>query len=302
MRAFTQQFADKYFSVVATAIRTYTPHHLVFGPDAIGASARPGILAAAAKWVDVIQVTSYYANTNALLQQAYGSMQQDKPLIGYLLTTSCADSPYASGCTQQASSTDYASQSVRGSAHANFVNALYSFTTANGTQPMVGADMWEWTDKTIGGERGPFGLVTVLDNAQDGTENVIAGGVDAWGFLTGGESTNHGNFLSAVTVQNEKIDANVLALFGSAPPPAALSPTASLSASPGAIRMGQTTTLTWSTQNAASVSIMGIGTVTTSGSKAVSPSATTSYVLTATGTGGTTQSSVTITVSKRKGH
>jgi len=303
MRAFTQQFADKYFSVVATAIRTYTPHHLVFGPDAIGASARPGILAAAAKWVDVVQVTSYYANTNALLQQAYGSMGRDKPLLGYLLTTACANSPYATSCTQQGSSTDYASQTARGSAHANFVNALYSFTASNAVQPVVGADMWEWTDKTIGGERGPFGLVTVLDNAQDGKENVIAAGLDAWGFPTGGEAANYGDFLSAVTAQNKQVDSNVLALFGGTPPPpppAPVAPTASLSASPSSIRMGQTTTLAWSTQNAASVSITGIGTVPASGSKAVSPSATNSYVLTATGTGGTKQVSITITVSKRK--
>lgn len=304
MRAFTQQFADKYFSVVATAIRTYTPHHLVFGPDAIGASARPGVLAAAAKWVDVVQVTSYYANTNAMLQQAYASMGQDKPLIGYLLTTSCADSPYASSCTQQGSSTDYANQSLRGAAHAGFVNAMFNFTASDGSHPVVGADMWEWTDKTIGGERGPFGLVTVLDNAQDGKENVIAKGVDAWGFTTGGEAANYGDFLSAVTTQNKQIDTNVLALFGTVPPPPppppAPSPTASMSASPGAIRAGQTTTLSWSTQNATSVSITGIGNVPASGSKAMSPSTTSSYVLSATGAGGTAQTSITITVSKRK--
>jgi hypothetical protein len=180
------------------------------------------------------------------------------------------------------------------------VNALYSFTASNAVQPVVGADMWEWTDKTIGGERGPFGLVTVLDNAQDGKENTIATGVDGWGFPTGGESANYGDFLSAVTTQNKQIDANLLGLFGGTPP-AAPSPIASMSASPGAIRMGEGTTLTWSTQNAASVSITGIGAVTASGSKAVSPTATTSYALTATGPGGTAQSSVTITVSKKKG-
>src|SRR5262249_51371832 len=120
MRAFTGQFAERYFSVVASAIRTYTPHHLVFGPDAIGATARPGLLSAASKWTDVVQLTGYYSNPGALLQQAYNSMGQDRPIVGYLLTTSCADSPYASGCTQHGSSTDYLSQSLRGSAHAAF--------------------------------------------------------------------------------------------------------------------------------------------------------------------------------------
>src|SRR5207248_2637064 len=129
---------------------------------------------------------------------------------------------------------------------------------------------------------------------------VIAAGVDASGFPTGGEVANYGDFLSAVTAQNKQIDTSVLALFGPTPPPPpppAPPPTAAMSASPGAIRAGQTTTLNWSTQNATSVSITGIGNVAARGSKAISPSATSSHVLSATGTGGTAQTSITITVS-----
>ncbi|MDO8514576.1 MAG: peptidoglycan-binding protein, partial [bacterium] len=80
----------------------------------------------------------------------------------------------------------------------------------------------------------------------------------------------------------------------SAAPPA---PICSLTASPSSITAGQSSTLTWSTTNASSASInQSVGTVTTSGSRAVSPSATTQYTLTATGAGGTATCAETVTV------
>ena len=60
-------------------------------------------------------------------------------------------------------------------------------------------------------------------------------------------------------------------------------PTVQFSASPTTIQAGQSTTLTWSTTDATSVSIdNGIGAVAASGSMTVSPTQTTTYTLTAT--------------------
>ncbi len=73
--------------------------------------------------------------------------------------------------------------------------------------------------------------------------------------------------------------------------------TAQISASPTTIQSGQSTTLTWSTTNATSVSISpGIGTVAASGTQVVSPTQTTTYTLTATGGGQTVTSIATVTV------
>lgn len=58
---------------------------------------------------------------------------------------------------------------------------------------------------------------------------------------------------------------------------------------------GQTSTLTWSTTNALTVSIQPIGTVAAAGTQIVSPALPTTYTLTATGTGGTAQSTATVT-------
>lgn len=80
-----------------------------------------------------------------------------------------------------------------------------------------------------------------------------------------------------------------------APPPPA--PTITLSASPSSIEQGQSSTLTWRSSNATSVTIdNAIGTVEPSGSRSVSPSMSTTYTARAAGPGGTTSSEARITV------
>jgi len=74
-------------------------------------------------------------------------------------------------------------------------------------------------------------------------------------------------------------------------------PTASLSANPATINSGGSSTLTWSTTNATSVTIdNGIGSEPASGSVTVSPTQTTTYTLTATGSGATASAQATVSV------
>ncbi len=74
-------------------------------------------------------------------------------------------------------------------------------------------------------------------------------------------------------------------------------PACTLSASPNSIQQGGSSTLTWTTSNATSVSIdNGIGGVATGGSYVVAPSQSTTYTLTATGPGGTVHCTAPITV------
>jgi peptidoglycan-associated lipoprotein len=80
------------------------------------------------------------------------------------------------------------------------------------------------------------------------------------------------------------------------PPPPPAAPTASLTANPESVDKGQATTLTWQTTNAAEVSIDGIGAVQPSGSQQVTPSESTTYTLSAKGTGGSQQATARVTV------
>ena len=79
-----------------------------------------------------------------------------------------------------------------------------------------------------------------------------------------------------------------------APPPA--QPKATLSVSPESINRGGSATVTWSTQDATDVNIDGIGSVQPSGSQSVSPTASTTYRLTAQGPGGSTDATARLTV------
>jgi PKD repeat protein len=76
-------------------------------------------------------------------------------------------------------------------------------------------------------------------------------------------------------------------------------PTATFSASPTSITAGQSSTLTWTSSNATTVSIdNGVGSQALNGSVPVSPATTTTYTLTATGPGGTTTKTATVTVTQ----
>jgi len=77
------------------------------------------------------------------------------------------------------------------------------------------------------------------------------------------------------------------------PPPA---PTASVSVNPSTIQGGQSASLIWQTSNATDVSIDGIGAVQPNGSQTVSPTESTTYHLTAKGSGGTQEATARLTV------
>lgn len=79
-------------------------------------------------------------------------------------------------------------------------------------------------------------------------------------------------------------------------PPAAPAPTAKITATPTAVTTGDKVVLSWSTTDASNISIDGIGTVAASGTKTVTPAASTSYHLVARGSGGTAEADARVTV------
>jgi peptidoglycan-associated lipoprotein len=84
-----------------------------------------------------------------------------------------------------------------------------------------------------------------------------------------------------------------------APPPPAAPTVAQFAAEPGTIQRGQSSTLRWEISgNATSVSLdNGIGAVQNTGNRRVTPSDSTTYILTATGPGGSVTASATVNVS-----
>ena len=73
-------------------------------------------------------------------------------------------------------------------------------------------------------------------------------------------------------------------------------PTATITADPVAIDLGNSVVLNWRTQNANVVTIDGIGQVNANGTQTVSPANSTNFHLTAKGDGGTVEANVRVTV------
>lgn len=73
-------------------------------------------------------------------------------------------------------------------------------------------------------------------------------------------------------------------------------PTATISADPLAIDLGQSVVLNWRTQNATSVTIDGIGPVNVNGTQTVAPSNSTNFHLIAKNDAGSTEANVRVTV------
>ncbi len=80
-------------------------------------------------------------------------------------------------------------------------------------------------------------------------------------------------------------------ITGSSPPP-----TATLTATPAQINQSESTTLTWSTTDADTVTISEIGSVAPNGEHTVAPSQTSTYILTALGSGGVVTATATVDV------
>jgi peptidoglycan-associated lipoprotein len=79
------------------------------------------------------------------------------------------------------------------------------------------------------------------------------------------------------------------------PPPA--KPTVSIQASPTSINKGQSTTLSWTSTDATQLTVApDVGSVNAQGSTTVSPADSTTYTITASGPGGSADSSVRVTV------
>jgi peptidoglycan-associated lipoprotein len=82
------------------------------------------------------------------------------------------------------------------------------------------------------------------------------------------------------------------------PPPPATRPTVSLQANPTSINKGDSTTLSWTSTDATQLTISpDVGAVTAQGSTKVTPSDSTTYTITASGPGGSADSSARVTVS-----
>ncbi len=195
LNAWLFNFATQYFSVAANTVHSI--NHLLYFSTTLGtyqAPARAVILQAAAPYVDVLHET--WDGSQAQLDFVADNAG-DKPLETWEGSAANLDS-----CLWRYNPNSLEpTQEVRGSDYSSRVSLLWNGQTSEGNYPFVGFRWWDFVD--MWNEKTNWGLVSLDDNAYDGKQAIIAPGVDPWGYPTGGEELNYGDFIDSVTGANQ---------------------------------------------------------------------------------------------------
>ncbi len=224
VNAFLYEYVKKYQAVITAAIRAKDANHLIFGPDEInnyGVKSRDEVLRGLADGGADVLIYSYdsgrdtsssYCSTCLVYPpRPAGGMADNnksydvtgKPAYIWYGIVSNADSPFA-GVKTAPPIPDFSSQSAKGAQMRDVdVPAFLNAKGANGDYYVVGLDWWGLLDNPSEGIQ--WGLWTLKDNAYNGKEAVMAPGKDPWGFPTGGERTNYGDFLSHARQANFQV-------------------------------------------------------------------------------------------------
>jgi hypothetical protein len=192
---FLYVYAKQYFSVTAGRIRAHAQNALVFGPATLngwGGLTRKEVLRAAAEYVDVVQAST----RNQTQLDATVKYIGDKPLMGWTGMVANADSALWRYPYKQEVTPVLTTQEERGRTYQTRVTNDFTASTSSGVKPIIGIKLWSLTDSW--GEKGNWGLVSFLDNPYDGKAAVRAEGKDPWGYPTGGEERDYGDFITAV--------------------------------------------------------------------------------------------------------
>ena len=211
--AFLLYYAQQYFSDIKSTLQAAAPGVLYLGPTSLGTwgtPARRQILQAAAQSVDVIVLPSIPTQCIACTddQQRVDFVAQyggNKPWMNWEGILRSAGFVYVRLCSRRIPPFPQSTtQDRRGQLFTSMVSGLLNSTdSSTGTHHFVGYKWWELYDNR--GEQANWGLLTRRDNPYDGVGAVVAPGVDAWGYATGGEQANYGNFLGGVTAANLSI-------------------------------------------------------------------------------------------------
>jgi hypothetical protein len=215
LNAFYVLYLDQYFSVLTAQFHAYAPGVMLQSQlGSWGAPPPRQVLTEAAKYIDlpVMGGTPAWVCLDCSDEQARVDFAAqylgDRPWIfwaGFFAMPDSAESVFAPV------NPAYSTQAERGTGFQGMVNDIVGAkSTVYGTYPIVGFDWWSLYD--LNSQEANWGLLSPLDNPYDGTSATVAGGGnDQWGYPTGGELANYGDFLTAVSSANANIYAAMLA-------------------------------------------------------------------------------------------
>jgi hypothetical protein len=205
--AFLYHFVTQYAVVTVSAIRSVDTNHLIFGPaalNAFGIKARDEVLRGLSDGgIDVFQ-WHYDPRVGDLSENMASYDLVGKPAFIWYTVTSNADSPRV-GSKPWYGAPDFPTQLERGRRYKTDLRKFLHAKSSRGDHFILGIDWWELVDTRKANEAANMGLITRRDNAYDGREAVVRVGTDPWGYRTGGERGDYGNFLGEVVDANSEV-------------------------------------------------------------------------------------------------
>jgi hypothetical protein len=212
---FLLHHAQRYFSVIKSALQAAAPGVLYLGPTVLGTFGTPPrkqILQAGSPYVDVLTLGTIPPDcTNCEdTQQRIDFVAQyggDKPWTnweGYQANADSYMSPYANHGQRD----QFQTQAARGQFYQQTTvpQMLDAKDSTTRTYHIVGFRWWELYDNR--GESANWGLATRRDDPYDGVSTSTSQGYDSWGYpagcfaTLGCEKANYGDFLDYVTKAN----------------------------------------------------------------------------------------------------
>lgn len=193
---FLYEFARTYAESTVKVIRAVDQNHLIFGPSALKFTREPIIRGLADGGIDAFCVGDGTLNVDAVIRNAKHVYEvSGKPVFIWHTVTANADSGMP-----MTPAKDAGDQANRAAVYAGSLSAFVNAQAGNGDYFILGVDWWELVDNLR--EKVNFGLLTNRNNAYNGKEAVQAIGTDPWGYATGGEAADYGDFLSGARRAN----------------------------------------------------------------------------------------------------
>jgi len=211
--AFLKQTAEWYFKMLRDGIHSQFPNALVVAEIGSWSGVPPGpVLQAAGEYVDLFNDGESSAPFDRdrldFISRNYG----DKPFLAGIFLAANPDSAIGNKGNQPPTG-GLRTQAEKGLAYYKTVHQLLEVTNSSGTNTRAGFFLWDWMD--MWSEMTNWGLVSHLDNAYDGHEDVSASvpcSPPLQQYTCGGEPGNYGDYISKVREAN--------ALWLSVPAPA----------------------------------------------------------------------------------
>lgn len=216
MDTFLYQLAHQYATIAVQSIRATDKNHLIIAPHALnnhGFPAREQVLKGLSDGGFDVFCLQYNPSSPDLSGDNFAYEVTGKPAVVWYGVTANVDSGFHAEKAAVASR-EFTTQNQRGSAYARDVQALYDGRAKNGDAYFLGIGFWELIDNRS--EKTNWGLISRKDNAYDGKEAIRAAGKDPWGFTTGGEDQDYGDFISSVRQTNFAIQQELTRDIGKA--------------------------------------------------------------------------------------